>query len=79
LGLEFKSEFERNPINSAPSPSPTPSLNHCEAIKEERDLMNEFLEDMGHAVTYDLWKSAREEVEKMKQQYNENGGFEEVQ
>ena len=41
--------------------------------------MNEFLEDMGHAVTYDLWKSAKEEVKKMKQQYNENGGFEEVQ
>jgi len=79
MGLEFKSEFERNPINSAPSPSPTPSLDPCASIKEERDLMNEFLEDMGHAVTYDLWKSAREEVKKMQQQYNENGGFEEVE
>lgn len=76
MGLVFKSEEERNPVNVA---SPTPQVDPCASIKEERDLMNEFLEDMGHAVTYDLWKSAKEEVEKMKQQYNENGGFEEVQ
>jgi len=79
LGLEFKSEFERNPINSAPSPSPTPSLNHCEAIQEERDLMNQFLEEMGHAITYDLWKDAKAEVERLQKLAIENNGFEEVE
>ena len=76
MGLTFLSEEQRNPTNQQPV---APPVDPCSAIKEERDLMNEFLEDMGHAVTYDLWKSAKEEVEKMKQQYNENGGFEEVQ
>ena len=76
MGLTFLSEEQRNPTNQTP---PTPPVDPCSAIKEERDLMNEFLEDMGHAVTYDLWKSAKEEVEKMKAQYNENGGFEEIQ
>ena len=76
MGLTFLSEEQRNPTNQTP---PIPPVDPCASIKEERDLMNEFLEDMGHAVTYDLWKSAKEEVKKMKQQYNENGGFEEVQ
>lgn len=76
MGLEFKSELERNPINQVP---PQPPVDPCASIKEERDLMNQFLEELGHAITYDLWKSAKEEVEKMRAQYNENGGFEEVE
>ena len=75
MGLVFKSEEERNPTNQSPA---QPPMDPCAAIREERDLMNEFLEDMGYGVTYDLWKSAKEEVKKMQQQYNENGGFEEV-
>jgi hypothetical protein len=75
MGLVFKSEEERNPTNQAPA---QPPVDPCAAIKEERDLMNEFLEDMGHAVIYDLWKTAKDEVKKMQEQYNENGGFEEV-
>ena len=75
MGLTFLSGEQRNPINQAPA---QPPVDPCAAIQEERDLMNEFLEDMGHAVTYDLWKSAKEEVKKMQAQYNENGGFEEV-
>ena len=76
MGLTFLSEEQRNPTNQQPV---APPVDPCASVREERDLMNEFLEDMGHAVTYDLWKSAKEEVEKMKVQYNENGGFEEVQ
>ena len=76
MGLTFLSEEQRNPTKQQPV---APPVDPCASVREERDLMNEFLEDMGHAVTYDLWKSAKEEVKKMKQQYNENGGFEEVQ
>lgn len=76
MGLVFKSEEERNPTNVTP---PAPPVDPCALIKEERDLMNQFLEELGHAITYDLWKSAKEEVEKLQAQYKENGGFEEVQ
>ncbi len=76
MGLVFKTEEERNPTNQAPAPS---VMSECDKIKEERDLMNQFLEELGHAVTYDLWLSAKEEVKKMQQSYEQNGGFEEVQ
>jgi len=87
MGLVFKSEEERNPTNQsnlAPlghggAESSTVSTNPCAAIQEERDLMNQFLEELGHAVTYDLWRSAKEEVEKLQQQYKETNGFEEVE
>ena len=75
MGLTFLSEEQRNPTNQSPA---QPPVNPCAAIQEERDLMNQFLEELGHAITYDLWKSAKEEVEKMKAQYRENDGFEEV-
>lgn len=50
----------------------------CAEIQEERDLMNQFLEEMGHAITYDLWKHAKAEVEKMQAEYRDNNGFTEV-
>ncbi len=84
MGLVFKSEEERNPTNQS-NPGiqghggAESSINPCAAIQEERDLMNQFLEELGHAVTYDLWRSAKEEVEKLQQQYKETNGFEEVE
>jgi len=75
MGLTFLSAEERNPVNQVPA---QPPMDPCAEIKVERDLMNEFLEDMGHAVTFDLWRAAKDEVEKMKQSYEQNGGFEEV-
>ena len=75
MGLEFKSELERNPINQAP---PQPVMSECEKIKEERDLLNQFIEETGTAITFDLWRAAKDEVEKMKQSYEQNGGFEEI-
>lgn len=79
MGLTFLSEEERNPINSAPSPSPLPEVDHCASIREERDLMNQFLEELGHAITYDLWKDAKAEVERIQKIQNENNGFEPVE
>ncbi len=76
MGLTFLSSEERNPTNQS---SAQPVVSECDKIKEERDLMNQFLEELGHAVTYDLWLSAKEEVKKMQQSYEQNGGFEEVQ
>ncbi len=76
MGLVFKSEEERNPTNQSPAPS---VMSECDKIKEERDLLNQFIEETGTAVTFDLWRAAKDEVEKMKQSYEQNGGFEEVQ
>ena len=76
MGLVFKSEEERNPVNQTP---PTPQVDPCAAIQEERDLMNQFLEEMGHAITYDLWKDAKAEVERLQKLAIENNGFEEVE
>jgi len=76
MGLTFQTAEERNPVNVAP---PTPPVDACAAIKEERDLLNQFIEETGTAVTFDLWRAAKDEVEKMKQQYEQNDGFEEVQ
>lgn len=75
MGLVFKTEEERNPVNQ----SPTPSVDPCASIQEERDLMNQFLEELGHAITYDLWKDAKAEVERLQKLANENNGFEEVE
>ena len=75
MGLVFKTEEERNPINQAPA---QPPVDPCAAIQEERDLLNQFIEELGHAIQFDLWRAAKDEVEKMKQQYEQNGGFEEV-
>ena len=41
--------------------------------------MNQFLEEMGHAITYDLWKDAKAEVERLQKLAIENNGFEEVE
>ena len=82
MGLVFQSEEERNPTNIQPKfPNLTqePSVDPCATIKEERDLLNQFIEETGHAITFDLWRAAKDEVEKMKKQYEENNGFEEVQ
>jgi len=76
MGLVFKTEEERNPVNQQPA---QPPVDPCSAIKEERDLLNQFIEETGTAVTFDLWRAAKDEVEKMKQQYEQNGGFEEIQ
>ncbi len=75
MGLTFLSEEQRNPTNQAPS---QPPVDPCAAIKEERDLMNQFLEELGHAITYDLWLSAKAEVERIQKIQNENNGFEPV-
>ena len=76
MGLTFQTAEERNPTNVAP---PAPPVDPCASIKEERDLMNQFLEEMGHAITYDLWKDAKAEVERLQKLAIENNGFEEVQ
>ena len=76
MGFVFRTEEERNPVNQQPA---QPVMSECEKIKEERDLMNQFLEELGHAITYDLWRSAKDEVEKMQKLDREQNGFEEVQ
>jgi hypothetical protein len=75
MGLVFKSEFERNPVNQTPA---QPPMDPCAEIKIERDLMNQFLEELGHAITYDLWKDAKAEVERIQKIQSENNGFEPV-
>ena len=75
MGLVFLDEETRNPTNQQPSVQ----VNPCAAIQEERDLMNQFLEELGHAITYDLWLSAKAEVERIQKIQNENNGFEPVE
>ncbi len=75
MGLTFLSEEERNPTNQS---STQPVVSECDKIKEERDLLNQFIEETGTAITFDLWRAAKDEVEKMKQSYEQNNGFEEV-
>ena len=75
MGLTFLSEEQRNPIINTPA---QPPIDPCAEIKAERDLMNQFLEELGHAITYDLWKDAKAEVERIQKIQNENNGFEPV-
>ena len=76
MGLTFLSEEQRNPTNQTPA---QPVMSECDKIKEERDLMNQFLEELGHAITYDLWKDAKAEVERIQKIQSENNGFEPVE
>jgi hypothetical protein len=78
MGLTFLSEEQRNPTNYTPD-NGLPTIDHCAEIKAERDLMNQFLEELGHAITYDLWKDAKAEVERIQKIQNENNGFEPVE
>jgi len=75
MGLTFLSAEERNPINQAPS---QPPVDPCAEIKAERDLLNQFIEETGTAIKFDLWRAAKEEVERIQKIQNENGGFEPV-
>jgi hypothetical protein len=52
MGLVFKSEEERNPVNQTPAVQVDP----CAELKAEFDLMNQFLEDNGYAHLYDHYK-----------------------
>ena len=74
MGLEFRTEQERNPIN-VPS---IPPIDPCAEMKEEFQMMNNFLEDNGYAIVYENYKVAVRLREEMAKAALTNDGFEEV-
>ena len=73
MGLEFKTENERNAIQGPNGPT-LPKVN-CE---EELALMTQFLEDNGYIMLYDHYKVMLAEKAKVEELYKNNDGFEEV-
>lgn len=70
MGFSFQTEQERNPVQQ---PDP------CAEMKEEFQMMNNFLEDNGYAIVYENYKIAVKLREEMAKAAHENNGFEEVQ
>jgi len=77
MGLTFLTEEQRNPVNSAPSPSPTPSLNHCEAIQAQLDELQQFIDENNLLKNFYMWQELRDEFNK-KKEIEAQGGFEEI-
>ena len=75
MGFSFQSEEERNPTNV---PAPAPQVDPCAEIKEEFQMMSNFLEDNGYAIIYENYKVAVKLREEMAKAASVNDGFEEV-
>lgn len=73
MGFSFQSEEERNPTNV-----PAPQVDPCAEMKEEFQMMNNFLEDNGYAIIYENYKVAVKLREEMARAASVNDGFEEV-
>ena len=74
MGLEFKSEFERNPINQAPA---QPPVDPCSAIQAQLDELNQFIDENNLLKNFYLWQQLRDEFNK-KKEIEAQGGFEEI-
>jgi hypothetical protein len=72
MGLEFKTEEQRNPTNV---PAPVVQKTKCEA---ELEMMTNFLQDNGYIMLYDQYKIIIQEREEQARLDRENNGFQEV-
>ena len=72
MGLEFKSEEQRNPTNV---PALVVQKSECEA---ELEMMTNFLQDNGYIMLYDNYKIIIQEREEQARLDRENNGFQEV-
>jgi hypothetical protein len=75
MGLEFKSELERNPINQTPAPAP---VDPCAEVKAELEMMTNFLQDNGYIMIYDNYKVMIEERARIEELERTSNGFEAV-
>jgi len=72
MGLEFKSEEQRNPTNV---PAPVVQKTECEA---ELEMMTNFLQDNGYIMLYDNYKVMIEERARIEVLERTSNGFEAV-
>jgi hypothetical protein len=75
MALEFKSEFERNPILSTPA---QPPVDPCQSIQAQLDELNQFIDENNLLKNFYLWQQLRDEFAKRKEIEETNGGFEEI-
>ena len=72
MGIEFKTEEQRNPTNV---PALVVQKTECEA---ELEMMTNFLQDNGYIMLYDNYKIIIQEREEQARLDRENNGFQEV-
>lgn len=76
MGLEFRTEQERNPVYVGPSVEEL----KIKELENEITLLNEFLELVGRGHVYDLWKAGKEtgenviDLEEWEPKPKEDGG-----
>ena len=87
MGFSFVSAEERNPELQGHSGIERPKTaeeweaekaNDLKAIKEELDMMTNFLQDNGYIMLYDQYKEIIKERERIAELERTSNGFEEV-
>jgi hypothetical protein len=59
MGFVIKTETERNPISQGPTPEQT----RIQELEAEVKQHNDFLEENGYAIKFDMWKDLKEQIQ----------------
>jgi hypothetical protein len=59
MGFVIKTENERNPVSQGPTPEQT-RIEELEALVKQH---NDFLEENGYAIRFDMWKDLKEQIQ----------------